>query len=153
MKPIYLIANGDLRSDANQKCEAAQAAMEKQLVAAIEKEGASVQRAHPFDPEKKHGFIERRSEYSPVPDIITSALIEDGEKHLFGEQPIETGCPVHVIQGMQDREVPWAHATRLMEHLAFDDAVLTLVRDGDHRLSRPEDIERLIGAVSAMIEG
>ena len=102
---------------------------------------------------KKHGFIERHSDYSPEPDIITSALIEDGEKHLFGEQPIETGCPVHVIQGMQDPEVPWAHATRLMEHLAFDDAVLTLVRDGDHRLSRPEDIERLIGAVSAMIEG
>jgi pimeloyl-ACP methyl ester carboxylesterase len=101
---------------------------------------------------KKQGFIEKPSEYSPLPDIITLALIEDGEKHLFGEQPIETGCPVHVIQGMLDRDVPWAHATRLMEHLAFDDAVLTLVRDGDHRLSRPEDIERLIGAVSAMIE-
>jgi len=102
---------------------------------------------------KKQGFIEQPSEYSPQPDIITAALIEDGEKHLFGEQPIETGCPVHVIQGMQDREVPWSHATKLMEHLAFDDAVLTLVRDGDHRLSRPEDIDRLIAAVSAMIEG
>lgn len=102
---------------------------------------------------KKQGFIERHSQYSAQPDIITSALIEDGEKHLFAEQPIETGCPVHVIQGMQDRDVPWAHATRLMEHLAFDDAVLTLVRDGDHRLSRAEDIERMIGAVSAMIQG
>ena len=102
---------------------------------------------------KKDGFIAEPSAYSPEPDIITRALIEDGEKHLFGEQPIETGCPVHVIQGMQDEDVPWAHATKLMERLAFDDAVLTLVRDGDHRLSRPEDIERLIGAVSAMIEG
>jgi pimeloyl-ACP methyl ester carboxylesterase len=102
---------------------------------------------------KKQGFITRPSDYSPEPDIITHALIEDGEKHLFGEHPIEAGCPVHVIQGMQDREVPWAHATKLMEHLAFDDAVLTLVRDGDHRLSRPEDLERLVGAVSAMIEG
>ncbi len=102
---------------------------------------------------KKQGFLSEPSAYSPEPDIITRALIEDGEKHLFGEQPIETGCPVHVIQGMQDEDVPWAHATKLMERLAFDDAVLTLVRDGDHRLSRPEDIERLIGAVAAMIEG
>jgi hypothetical protein len=54
MKAIYLIANGDLRIDANQQCEGAQAAMEKQLVAAIEKEGASVRRAHAFDPEKKN---------------------------------------------------------------------------------------------------
>ena len=93
------------------------------------------------------GLSSEPSAYSPEPDINTRALIEDGEKHLFGEQPIETGCPVHVIQGMQDEDVPWAHATKLMERLAFDDAVLTLVRDGDHRLSRPEDIERLIGAV------
>ena len=102
---------------------------------------------------KKQGFLEQPSAYSPAPDIITLALIEDGEKHLFGEQPIETGCPVHVIQGMQDEDVPWEHATKLMEHLAFDDAVLTLVRDGDHRLSRQEDIDRLIAAVSAMVEG
>jgi pimeloyl-ACP methyl ester carboxylesterase len=101
---------------------------------------------------KKQGFVLQPSAYSPEPDIITRVLIEDGEQHLFGEQPIEIGCPVHVIQGMQDEDVPWAHATKLMERLAFDDAVLTLVRDGDHRLSRPEDIERLIGAVSAMIE-
>jgi dipeptidyl aminopeptidase/acylaminoacyl peptidase len=60
---------------------------------------------------------------------------------------------VHVIQGMQDPDVPWGHAAKLMERLAFDDAVLTLVRDGDHRLSRPEDIERLIRAVEGMIAG
>ncbi len=49
--------------------------------------------------------------------------------------------------------MPWTHATALMERLAFDDAVLTLVRDGDHRLSRPEDIERLTRAVAELIEG
>jgi hypothetical protein len=58
MEAIYLIANGDLRIDANQKCEAAQAAMEKQLTSAIGNEGAIVQRAHPYDPEKNHGFID-----------------------------------------------------------------------------------------------
>jgi pimeloyl-ACP methyl ester carboxylesterase len=101
---------------------------------------------------RKDGFLAQASEYSDEPNVITLALIEDGAKHLFGAHPIETSCAVHVIQGMQDTDVPWAHAVKLMEHLAFDDAVLTLVRDGDHRLSRPEDIERMIKAVAAMVE-
>ena len=58
MNTIYLIANGDLRLSANQKCQEAQAAMEAQVIAAIEHEGGHVQRAHPFDPEKGHGFID-----------------------------------------------------------------------------------------------
>ena len=99
----------------------------------------------------EQGFCARPSSYSGEPYVITRALIEDGERHLFGNRPIETGCPVHVIQGMRDPDVPWQHATALMERLAFDDAVLTLVRDGDHRLSRPEDIERLMRAVEAML--
>jgi pimeloyl-ACP methyl ester carboxylesterase len=102
---------------------------------------------------RKDGFLAEPSAYSDEPDIITLALIEDGTRHLFGNHPIETGCPVHVIQGMQDQDVPWSHATKLMERLAFDDAVLTLVRDGDHRLSRPEDIERLLSAVEGMMAG
>jgi pimeloyl-ACP methyl ester carboxylesterase len=101
---------------------------------------------------KKDGFLAQPSAYSAEPDIITRLLIEDGEQHLFGDHPIETHCRVHVIQGMQDEDVPWQHATKLMERLAFDDAVLTLVRDGDHRLSRPEDIERLTTALEDMIE-
>jgi pimeloyl-ACP methyl ester carboxylesterase len=101
---------------------------------------------------QKDGYLARPSAYSEAPDIITRALIDDGETHLFGAHPIEAGCAVHVIQGMQDPDVPWPHATKLMEHLAFDDAALTLVRDGDHRLSRPQDIERLIRAVATMVE-
>ena len=58
MKEVILIANGDLRLSANQKCEEAQAAMEKQVVAAVENEGATVRRGHPYDPVKKHGFID-----------------------------------------------------------------------------------------------
>jgi pimeloyl-ACP methyl ester carboxylesterase len=102
---------------------------------------------------KRNGMLAQASAYSEEPDIITAALIEDGAQHLFGDNPIETHCPVHVVQGMRDAEVPWSHAARLMERLAFDDAVLTLVRDGDHRLSRPEDLERLTRAVAAMVEG
>ena len=67
-------------------------------------------------------------------------------------QPIKTGCPVHILQGMEDPDVPWSHALQLVEHLPGDSVSLTLIKDGDHRLSRPEDIERLIAAVAAMAE-
>lgn len=97
------------------------------------------------------GLYAQPSDYCDEPYILTRALIEDGNRHLVGGRPIETGCPVHVIQGMQDTDVPWRHAAALMETLAHDDAVLTLVRDGDHRLSRPADLERLTRAVAAMI--
>ena len=75
-------------------------------------------------------------------------LIEDGRKHLLLGGLIETGCPVRILQGVQDPDVPWQHAVELSSRLAHDDVVLTLVKDGDHRLSRPEDIERLIAAVA-----
>jgi len=101
---------------------------------------------------KKDGRLLEPSQYSSDPNVITLELIEDGKAHLFGEHPIETGCPVHVIQGMQDPDVPWTHAVKLMERFAFDDAVLTLIRDGDHRLSRPEDIARLIRAIEGLVE-
>jgi esterase/lipase len=61
---------------------------------------------------------------------------------------IETGCAVHILQGVQDPDVPWRHAQELVSRFARDDVVLTLIKDGDHRLSRPEDIERLIAAVA-----
>lgn len=99
------------------------------------------------------GFHAEPSAHSEEPSIYTRELIEDGARHLLGAGPIDTGCPVHVIQGMQDPDVPWQHATALMERLPFDDAVLTLVRDGDHRLSRPQDLERLVAAVAAMAAG
>jgi len=97
---------------------------------------------------EEKGFYAQPSDYSDEPYIFTRRLIEDGKAHCFGEAIIETGCPVHVIQGMLDADVPWTHATALMERLALDDAVLTLVRDGDHRLSRVQDIDRLIRAVA-----
>ena len=61
MEPIVLVASGDLRLAANQACQEAQAALEHQLIAAVEREGAQIRRAHPFDPVKKHGFIDSQS--------------------------------------------------------------------------------------------
>jgi pimeloyl-ACP methyl ester carboxylesterase len=89
----------------------------------------------------------RPSEYGEEPYPITRRLIEDGRKHLLLDGLIETGCPVHILQGVQDPDVPWQHAVELVSRFSRDDVVLTLIKDGDHRLSRPEDIERLIAAV------
>jgi pimeloyl-ACP methyl ester carboxylesterase len=106
-----------------------------------------------FTPEIKSeleakGFWQRRSEYSPDPYIVTRQLIEEGRHHLLLGGMIETGCPVRILQGVEDPDVPWQHAKALVARLASDDVVLTLIKDGDHRLSRPEDIERLIRAVA-----
>jgi pimeloyl-ACP methyl ester carboxylesterase len=96
---------------------------------------------------EEKGAWMRPSEYSEAPYPITKGLIEDGRKHLMMDGLIETGCPVHILQGVQDPDVPWRHAVELVSRFARDDVVLTLIKDGDHRLSRPEDIERLIAAV------
>ncbi len=95
------------------------------------------------------GVWMRPSEYGEEPYPITRGLIEDGRQHLLLGGLIETGCPVHILQGIKDPDVPWRHAAELVSRCARDDVVLTLVKDGDHRLSRPEDIERLIAAVKA----
>jgi pimeloyl-ACP methyl ester carboxylesterase len=106
-----------------------------------------------FPPEVKQqledkGSWERPSQYSAEPYLITRGLIEEGRRHLLLDGMIETGCPVRILQGVQDPDVPWQHAVELSARFARDDVVLTLVKDGDHRLSRPEDIDRMIAAVS-----
>jgi pimeloyl-ACP methyl ester carboxylesterase len=98
---------------------------------------------------EQDGLWLRPSAYAPEPYPITRGLIEDGRRNLLLGAPIRTGCPVHILQGMQDPDVPWRHAMRVVEHLPGDEVVLTLVKDGDHRLSRPQDLERLVAAVEA----
>lgn len=94
----------------------------------------------------------RPSEYGePYP--ITRRLIEEGRNHLLLGSMIDVGCPVRILQGRQDPDVPWQHAFRLAERLPSDDVVLTMIQDGDHRLSRPQDIARIIAAVAELAEG
>ena len=92
------------------------------------------------------------SAYSDEPTIVTRGLIEDGRRHLIMGGPIETGCPAHVVQGVLDPDVPWRHAVDLVGRLAGEDVVLTLIKDGDHRLSRPADIARILAAVEGLAE-
>jgi pimeloyl-ACP methyl ester carboxylesterase len=105
-----------------------------------------------FSPQARHdietrGVWLRPSEYGePYP--ITRALIEEGRRHLLLGSAIEVGCPVRILQGAQDPDVPWRHAFALAHRLPADDVVLTMIQDGDHRLSRPQDIARIIAAVA-----
>ena len=96
------------------------------------------------------GYFEEHSEYSPEPNIYTRALFEDGRANRVLDGIVDTHCPVHIIQGMADPDVPHAHALKLVEHLPADDVTLTLVRDGDHRLSRPQDLDLLLRVVEGM---
>jgi pimeloyl-ACP methyl ester carboxylesterase len=100
----------------------------------------------------KNGLWLRPSPYAPDPDPITKTLIEEGRAHLLLGGVIRTFCPVHILQGMADAIVPWRHAMSLAEHLAGDPVSVTLVKDGDHRLSREEDLARLRAAVEAMLK-
>jgi pimeloyl-ACP methyl ester carboxylesterase len=97
------------------------------------------------------GAWARPSDYSEEPYLITRRLIEEGRNHLLLGGTIETNCPVRILQGVKDPDVPWNHAVELVSRLARDDVVLTLVKDGDHRLSRPEDIERLERTIEELI--
>ena len=92
------------------------------------------------------------SSYSPEPYAITRVLIEDGRKHLLLDRgPLRLNIPVRVLQGMRDPDVPWQHAVRLVEHIEGD-ARLTLVKNGDHRLSTPDDLRLIERALEALVE-
>ncbi|PSJ62184.1 alpha/beta hydrolase [Pseudaminobacter soli (ex Li et al. 2025)] len=96
------------------------------------------------------GFFGVPSEYSSEAYVYTRALIEDGRLNRVMSGPIDTHCPVHVLQGLADPDVPHAHALRLVSLLPADDVTLSLIPDGDHRLSRPQDLDMLIRAVEAI---
>ncbi len=109
-----------------------------------------------FSPEIKDqigttGVWQRHSEYSDIPTPITHALIKDGRKHLLLGKSFELGCKIHILQGLKDPDVPWQHIMKLVEHLPYDSVNLTLINDGDHRLSRDEDIALLLRVVSGVI--
>jgi len=108
----------------------------------------------PFPPEIKaeiesRGVWYRPSEYGD-PQPITRRLIEDGRHHLVLDRTIDTGCPVRILQGAKDPDVPWQHAFELTHRLPSEDVVLTMIQDGDHRLSRPQDIARLLATVAEL---
>ncbi len=85
----------------------------------------------------RDGVVHRPSDYGDEPYTITRRLIEEGREHLVLRRAIPLSCPVRLLQGMRDDVVPWQTAPRIAEHLKGDDVEVMLVKDGDHRLSRP----------------
>lgn len=100
----------------------------------------------------RDGQLVRPSAYDSEPTIITARLIEDGKKHGVLGSAIETMCPVRILQGVADPDVPHTHALKLMDSLVGEDVVLTLIKDGDHRLSRESDLETLRRVLCGLLE-
>lgn len=91
---------------------------------------------------ERDGVWHRPSEYG-APYPITRALIEDGRRHLLLRGPLPLQVPVRILQGQQDPDVPWQHALRIANALTGPDVRVHLIKDGDHRLSRPQDLALL----------
>ncbi len=96
--------------------------------------------------------IELPGDYGSPSYRLEAGFFTDGRAHNLLDKPLKLGAPVTILQGMADTSVPYAHALRIVDRLVDDDVVLTLVKDGDHRLSRPEDIERMLGAVERITD-
>jgi pimeloyl-ACP methyl ester carboxylesterase len=95
----------------------------------------------------EHGAWPEPSLYSSEPTPITRRLIEEGRAHLLLGGIIRSYAPVHILQGMRDPDVPWRHASTLLERLVSDPATISFIRDGDHRLSRDKDLAQLVAAI------
>lgn len=102
---------------------------------------------------EEKGVYLRPSDYGDGPYPITRTFIEDGRRHLIGSEPLDPGRPVHILHGLQDPDVPWEHTLDLVAHLTGDWVRVSAVPDGEHRLSRPEDIALLIDMVRDISDG
>jgi len=99
---------------------------------------------------ERDGIWLRESDYTDDPDQITMRLIEEGRNHLLFGQRIPFEGPVRILHGLADEAVPWQFALRTAEALTGGDVTVTLIKDGDHRLSDPENLARLMSAVDAV---
>jgi len=99
---------------------------------------------------ERDGVYHEPSTYSEEPYTITHRLIVEGRNHLLLGEPIPLACPLRILHGMQDEAVPWQTALRLAERIDSKDVEVTLVKDGDHRLSEPHDLARLFDTITQL---
>jgi hypothetical protein len=100
---------------------------------------------------ERDGVFYRPNPYGDGPYPITKKLIEDGDKHLLGEGPLPLDLPIRILHGCQDPDVPWRHSLDLLDIIAGADIRLTLIKDGEHRLSRPQDLALLRAALTEFL--
>ena len=101
---------------------------------------------------RRDGVWRRPSAYSEAPYPITMKLIDDGKRHFLMGAPIGFAGPVRILHGMNDPDVPWRRSLALADRLTARDVRLTFVKDGEHRLSRPQDLALLCGAVEELCD-
>jgi len=98
------------------------------------------------------GIYLRPSRYGDGPYPITRAFIEEARRHRLGDTPFDPGRPVHILHGLQDPDVPWEHTLDLVAHLSGDWTRVSAVPDGEHRLSRPQDLALLLDIVDRLTQ-
>jgi pimeloyl-ACP methyl ester carboxylesterase len=101
---------------------------------------------------EEKGIYLRPSRYGDGPYPITRAFIEEARQHRIGDAPFDPGRPVHILHGLQDPDVPWEHTLDLVAHLSGEWTRVSAVPDGEHRLSRPEDIALLFDVVGGLVK-
>jgi pimeloyl-ACP methyl ester carboxylesterase len=101
---------------------------------------------------RREGVVYKETPYGEKPYAFTRALIEDGRNHLLLSRPIPVACPVRLVQGYDDNDVPWEMAMAIMARIDHHDCAVTLIKDGDHRLSRHEDLAKIGAAVIDILE-
>ena len=102
---------------------------------------------------ERDGMVHLASDTGDEPTPVTRALIEDGRRHLVLRRPLPLDLPVRLVHGMKDADVPWRTSLRLAQMLRTADVEITLVKDGDHRLSDPQDLERLCAVLGRLLDG
>jgi pimeloyl-ACP methyl ester carboxylesterase len=99
----------------------------------------------------RDGRIERASEYDQGPNVVTLRMIEDGRRHLQMQEMIPISCPVRLIHGLTDADVPWEISLRLSDRLESEDVHVVLVKDGGHRLSAPAELALITDTLAALL--
>ncbi|EJF91941.1 hypothetical protein ME3_00164 [Bartonella melophagi K-2C] len=101
---------------------------------------------------EEKGYFERSSSYDLEPTPFTKVLLEDGRNNCVMKGCIDIGCSVHILQGMEDEIVSYQHALALLDHLPLHNVTLTLVRDANHRFSRPQDLDCFEKVLMSLID-
>lgn len=101
---------------------------------------------------ERDGVVFLDGEYDPDPSPITKVFVEDGDRHLQLQGEIPLDCPVRLIHGMCDPDIPWQTSLKIAEKLRSTDVEISLVKSGEHRLSEPEDIARLTGILGRLLD-
>ena len=102
---------------------------------------------------QREGRLERPSQYSSEPSVFTWKLIEEGRNHLVLDKKLSLPCPVRLLHGQSDPDVPWEYSLQIAQHLDAPEVITTFVKGGDHRLSTPVDIARLTATVEELVNG